>query len=71
MIWRLPEIKQVSFNKLVTAILYEEFFSPASLHYHKPLYAKHKNTHPSKVGEGFIPDAVLGARSRFQFTSYL
>lgn len=28
------------------------------------LYAKHQDTHPSKVGEGFFPDAVLGARSR-------
>jgi hypothetical protein len=25
------------------------------------LYAKHKSHYPSKVGEGFIPDAVLGA----------
>lgn len=28
------------------------------------LYAKHKSAHPSEIGEGFIPDAFLGARSR-------
>ena len=30
----------------------------------KPLYAKHKDYHPSKVGEGFFQDAFLGARHR-------
>jgi hypothetical protein len=40
-----------SFNKLLTAIPYEVFFTLASPHYHKPLYAKHKNTHPSKICE--------------------
>ena len=60
-----------SFNKHVTTIPYEEFFTPASLPYHKPLYAKHKNTHPSKIGESPFPDAVLGAGCRFQLTPYL
>ncbi len=28
------------------------------------LYAKHKSHNPSKIGEGFIPDVVLGSCSR-------
>lgn len=35
------------------------------------LYAKHQDAHPSKIGEGFFPDAVLGAGSRIQFTPYI
>jgi len=30
----------------------------------KPLYAKHKNTHLSKIGKGLFPDVVLGAGNR-------
>ncbi len=31
--------------------------------YPKPLYAKHKDTHPSKIGKGFFPDVILGSGS--------
>jgi|CXWL01.1.fsa_nt_gi hypothetical protein len=30
----------------------------------KPLYAKHQDTHPSKIYEIFFSNALLGARSR-------
>lgn len=61
-----------SFNKYLTVNPYEIIQAHTSpLLYHKPLYAKLKNTNAAKISQSTFPDALLGAGHRLQFTPYI